>query len=327
MYTIQLEHPADFDGWRRAARLHLKAATRPENLTWAVCDESANTQPADLFASDAIVPEPSCTQVSTLPRVPRQFMDLAERVVCHRNRDRFALLYKVLWRRTHGEEPQLLSQPHDPDLHRLEQLGKVISRERHKTHAFVRFRQTPGLQPEHFHAWFEPEHHSLRLSAPFFVRRFANMCWSIVTPEESAHWNGEQLQFGTGGSRSSGPDTDVMETLWCTYFANIFNPTRLMTDAMQAEMPIKYWKNLPEAPLIAELTRQAGNRSTAMIDTAGTTAPRYAKRATAPAIVSDKGQPAIDASLEGLQAMRAEASACLDCPHAMHATQTVNGEG
>ena len=327
MYTIRLDHPADFDGWRQAARLHLAVATRPEELVWEVSGESADMQPVDLFASEATLPDPSAAQIAALPPVPRRLMDLAERVVCHRQRDRFALLYKVLWRRTHGKEPQLLSQPHDPDLHRLEQLGKVISRERHKTHAFVRFRQTPGIEPEHFHAWFEPEHHSLRLSAPFFVRRFANMRWSIVTPEESAHWDGEQLKFGAGGSRGGGPDTDMMEDLWRTYFANIFNPARLMTDAMQAEMPVKYWKNLPEAPLIAELTRQAGSRSTSMIETAGTSAPRYAKQASAPAIVSEDGQLATDTSLVGLQALHEQASACLDCPHAMNATQTVNGEG
>lgn len=327
MYTIRLQHQADFEGWRSAARLHLLAATRPENLIWVVNDESANMQPTDLFTSDAIAPDTSRAQVPPLPTVPRQFMDLAERVVCHRDRNRFALLYKVLWRRTHGDEPHLLLQPHDPDLHRLEQLGKVIARERHKTHAFVRFRQTSGMEPEHFHAWFEPEHHSLRLSAPFFVRRFANMRWSIVTPEESAHWDGEQLKFGIGGSRNSGPDTDMMEALWKTYFANIFNPARLMTDAMQAEMPVKYWKNLPEAPLIAELTRQAGTRSASMVDTAGTTASRFARRATAPVIVSNNGQLAIDTSLQGVQALHAQASACQDCPHAIHATQAVNGEG
>ena len=35
--------------------------------------------------------------------VPRGFMDLAESVVCHRDPARFAVLYSLLWRLTHGE--------------------------------------------------------------------------------------------------------------------------------------------------------------------------------------------------------------------------------
>ncbi len=45
-------------------------------------------------------------------------------------------------------------------------------------------------------SWFEPEHHILRLTAPFFVRRFASQVFSILTPEASAHWDGTTLRFG-----------------------------------------------------------------------------------------------------------------------------------
>jgi DNA polymerase len=38
---------------------------------------------------------------------------------------------------------------------------------------------------------------------------------------------------------------------------------------MQAEMPVKYWKNLPEAPLIQELSREASLRRDKMIETPG----------------------------------------------------------
>ena len=69
-----------------------------------------------------------------------------------------------------------------------------------------------------------------------------------------------------------------MESLWRTYFASTFNPARLRVNAMRSEMPVKYWKNLPEAPLIAALVRDAGRRTATMIETAPTAASRPATR-------------------------------------------------
>ena len=62
------------------------------------------------------------------------------------------------------------------------------------------------------------------------------------------------------------PSEDVFETYWRTYFANIFNPARLKVQAMKSEMPMKYWKNLPEAELIPQLIQSARPRMAAMIE-------------------------------------------------------------
>lgn len=281
LQKVRLARPDDFDGWRDAARQHLVTGTPPDTLVW-----ESGQGTADLFGEEldmeSALPAPSVQRPThRTPTVPRQFLELARCVVCNRAEDRFALLYRVLWRANQGE-PGLLGMPSDPDMHRLHRLAKCVSRERHKMHAFVRFRQTPGVDPEHFNAWFEPEHHTLRLSSDFFVRRFTNMHWSIITPDESVHWNGQSLQFGPGGKRDDKAAPEAMEQLWKTYFANIFNPARLKLDAMRSEMPVKYWKNLPEAPLIAELVHQAGKRSTAMLESAPSEPPRFASRATAP---------------------------------------------
>jgi DNA polymerase len=61
---------------------------------------------------------------------------------------------------------------------------------------------------------------------------------------------------------------DETEDLWRTYYANTFNPARLKIKAMQSEMPKKYWKNLPEADLIAGMIAQAEARVRQMQDTA-----------------------------------------------------------
>ena len=47
---------------------------------------------------------------------------------------------------------------------------------------------------------------------------------------------------------------------------------------MRSEMPVKYWKNLPEAPLIAELVRDAGRRTATMIEAEPTAASRRSAR-------------------------------------------------
>ena len=60
--------------------------------------------------------------------------------------------------------------------------------------------------------------------------------------------------------RADVPDEDRLEEHWRTYYASIFNPARLKVDAMQKEMPKKYWKNLPEARMIEGLIRDAGTR-------------------------------------------------------------------
>ena len=296
MRRVELAHPADASGWRDVARRLLGQGVRPESVTWTArhdtesgrggspCDDAARAAgPADGFAHDLFAGGGGEPCVGTgppvhAPRVPAAFVELAERVACNRSAQRFALLYRVLWRLQHGE-PRLLDNAADADVHTLHRWGKAVSRDRHKMHAFVRFRATPGVPEPHYSAWFEPDHRIERLAAGFFCRRFTTMRFSIVTPDLSLHWDTERLRFGAGGSREALCRDDGMEALWCEYFASIFNPARLKLDAMRAEMPVKYWKNLPEAPLIARLTRDAGPRSASMVAAEATVAPRFARAA------------------------------------------------
>uniref|UniRef100_UPI0025FB61C3 UdgX family uracil-DNA binding protein n=1 Tax=Brevundimonas sp. TaxID=1871086 RepID=UPI0025FB61C3 len=162
--------------------------------------------------------------------------------------------------------------------------------------------------------------HILERNAPFFVRRFANMRWSILTPEASAHWDGETLAIAEGASRADAPSEDAMEDLWRDYYASIFNPARLKIGAMRSEMPVKYWRNLPEARLIAPLIEDAQRRSDQMV-AAGTTAPN-ARPQRLP-----RGADIAAPQAGTLEALRAEAMDCRACPLWAPATQTVFGEG
>jgi uracil-DNA glycosylase len=133
--------------------------------------------------------------------------------------------------------------------------------------AFVRFREvrTPEDPEPAYVAWFEPAHAVLEATAPFFVRRFRAMRWSILTPDRCAHWDRRTLRFTPGTDRSAAPDDDRLEALWRTYYAHIFNPARLNRRAMRAEMPARYWANLPEAALIEGLAREAPRRVAEML--------------------------------------------------------------
>jgi probable DNA metabolism protein len=201
--------------------------------------------------------------------------DLIGLVVCHRDPERYALLYTLIWRLRHNE-PALFQVHSDPLVHRLHMRAKAIRRDLHKMHAFLRFRPVADAvadavgdqaADERFVAWFEPDHFILEATADFFVDRFRSMAWSILTPLGSLHWDRARLTLGPPGARGDAPAADALEAGWCGYYASIFNPARVNPTAMRAEMAKKYWRNLPEAAAIPALIRAAPARTQAMIET------------------------------------------------------------
>ena len=119
-----------------------------------------------------------------------------------------------------------------------------------------------------------------------------------------------------GVDKASAPSEDRLEETWLSYYASIFNPARLKIKAMQAEMPKKYWKNLPEAKLIAPLIAKSGQSTTAMIADAATDAKPTPQR-------REPAMPKIQIAPSGsLEALRDEAAECRACPLWEDATQT-----
>jgi DNA polymerase len=234
-----------YEAFRERARALLAAGTPPEDAHW-----SAENSP--LFAArEATGP---------VTRIPRALGELLQTVACHASPEGWALMYRVLWRATAGGEHDLLDDAADPDVHRLRRMEKAVSKEVHKMHAFVRFRETQDGEGHPLYvAWFEPEHDVLRLASPFFVRRFASMRWLIVTPALAARWDGERLEFADGPHQRPALE-DPTESLWRTYYASTFNPARVNEKLMARDMPGRYWKNLPEAADIATLAQGAGQQ-------------------------------------------------------------------
>ncbi len=301
MPTVRLDAPDDFDGWRIAVRGLVARGVAPEAVTWSVAGEAG-----DLFAAAPAPPAAASPAFS----VPRDFIDMAKRVICNADPERFALLHTALAELRN--RPKLLDDSADRLVNRLYMLDKGVRRDVHKMRAFVRFRDVPDPDGERYAAWFEPEHHIVRLNSGFFARRFPNMRWSILTPELCVHWDGT-LTYTPGATKADGPDGDPFEATWKTYYASIFNPARLKIGAMTKEMPKKYWKNLPEAALIPELIAGAANRTRSMIVAGGG---------------SSEQADVSDATADGgLDALRNAAKGCQRCPLYAPATQTVFGEG
>jgi DNA polymerase len=307
---IALSGPDDVAGWRRAARSLLAQGVRPDQVAWS--DGSGSD---DLFAEEqaAAPPEEPKSPVT----IPRAFVELAEKALLHADPARFDLCYRLLFRL--AADRRLMQDAADPDLSRLRDLAKAVRRDQHKMTAFVRFREIACDDRPSFVAWFEPEHHIVEATAPFFVRRFAAMRWSILTPERSAHWDGETLAFSGGARRADAPAEDAMEDVWRTYYASIFNPARLKVAAMRSEMPVKYWRNLPEASLIRPLIASAARTAAAMVEAEPSVAKKGQRAMTRP-------QPQA-AAPETLDALHEEVDACRNCPLWAPATQAVFGEG
>lgn len=255
MHSVLLAHEEDFEGWRDDARRLAAAGVPADAIEWR------SGGAADLFGGGTLPAAP----VGRAIAVPKRFLDLARQAICHSDPERFALLYTLLLR-LRGQ-PKAIDDEADPLLRRLSLMAKDVRHDMHKMHAFVRFREVAaeGAEPR-FVAWFEPDHHIVRANAGFFVRRFANMAWSILTPELSIHWDRATLTESPGAVRADSPGGDPVEEVWKTYYASIFNPARVKTKAMLKEMPKKYWKNMPETGLVAPLLAGARARVEAMLE-------------------------------------------------------------
>jgi probable DNA metabolism protein len=299
MRIVTLTDEEDFDGWRVAARALALEGVSAEEVMWSVGGSAAlpfgEAAPAHGGEGPAFA-------------VPRGFVDLAGAVIRHRDPERFALLYALLLRLR--DRRSALEDQADPFVRRAEAMAKAVRRDIHKMRAFLRFREVKEEDGgARFVAWFEPEFHIVRANAGFFLRRFAAMRWSILTPEISIHWDGARLEEGPGAVCTDAPGDDPVEAIWKTYYAATFNPARLKVGAMLKEMPKKYWKNMPETALVESLVAGAQAREAEMVE---------------------RSRSALEAgsNLAGAwTALREEAKGCTRCPLFRDATQTVFGEG
>ncbi|MEQ1817669.1 MAG: UdgX family uracil-DNA binding protein [Terricaulis sp.] len=320
MISANLPRIPTFDDWRDAARNMLAVLAKPEEVVWRTEGDT------DLFMS---APTPNLRPVTPI-YVPRAFIDIAGKAALHSDPQRFALLYRVLWRLQQNRA--LLEDAADRDVVHLNALAKAVRRDEHKMHAFVRFKEIAGADGPRYVAWFEPQHHIVHETADFFVRRFTGMNWSIITPKASAHWDGETLSFGPGGKRSDVPADDARDDDWRTYYESMFNPARLKVAAMKREMPKHYWRNMPETELIPDLIKSASTRTVDMVVATPTTPRKRAGAAhakIAPEDLPTRLEPIAEraAAPASLDDLKRALQSCRACQLWRDATQAVPGEG
>ena len=295
------------DGWLTAAMEQLGDRRAPSDLLWTENTADQAALPG-LFAEGPAeaVTENRPARSARAASVPGEFRKLLRTVACHRDRSQWGLLYSVLWRLT-TTQPRLLAIEVDGEVIRLLAMQRQVQRDVYHMKAYVRFRKVTDGPDEHYIAWHQPDHPVLPLAAPFFVERFAALRWSILTPDASAHWDGETVSFGPGMTQREAPTDDALETAWRTYYAATFNPARINPTAMRAQLPGRFWKGLPESRLIAPLTQGV--------------------RASVGHVMDTRQHMAALPLAASLPELAQAAATCTGCDLHLAATQTVFGRG
>jgi DNA polymerase len=313
MLGVSLSSETDLEGWREAARRLRLSRVPPDQVVWRVGEARG------LFLDEEAEP-PVAAPAFT---VPRAFFELADDVLLHSSERRFDLMYRLLWR-LQGQ-PRLIEIASDPEVSEALRMQKSVRQAIHKAHAFVRFRKVEGEAEETYVAWFEPPHHITLRAADWFVRRMANLRFSILTPEVCVHWDGRALSTTSGVAKDQAPAEDALEDHWRTYYASVFNPARLNSRLMAQHMARSYWRNLPEAAVIPELVACAATRTEAMVAQLPTEPSRRAER-----IAARRSRDApFDSGVapESLAEIAAAVQLCRRCDLWRDATQGVAGEG
>jgi DNA polymerase len=246
-----------FDEWREAARELIVRRVAPESVEWA-----SNEADGDLFsqaAADAApVPPGDPGAAASSLRLPRELIAMLASAACFTAADRWAFLYKVVWRWQLGERAVISAA--DPDGARLHAMVKAVHREEHDMHAYIRFRERKQEDgAPRFVAWFEPTHEVLPQVAQHFAGRMGSASWMIATPAATVLWDGAQLHQAPALMRSAADIEDDGEALWLTYYRSIFNPARLNADLLRSHIPSRFWKNLPEGAIVPAMISAAAN--------------------------------------------------------------------
>jgi DNA polymerase len=175
----------------------------------------------------------------------------------------------------------------DPDAMAARALALAVRAEAHRMRTHLRFlaiAEPPGTR---YVGWYAPAHYVLEANAQLLGRRFADLRWSILTPDQSAHWDGSALGFGPGIAPPA--DDAALRDAWQRDGAGWLAAARPGTAIPQAEA-LDEVPRPPDVPPIG------------------------------PVVLPAAADPAL------AEAAR-EAAGCRRCPLWEPATQAVSGEG
>ncbi len=147
----------------------------------------------------------------------------------------------------------VLQNYRDDTILQLHQIKKMIGREVHRMHAFVRFQETKdGMLV----ALINPDFNVLPLSGKHFVKRYPALHWLIYDTKRHYGWHYDQHQsnFITLSEKQheylskdllTNSETDY-QALWQTYFKKTDIPERRNMKLHMQHVPKRYWKFLVE---------------------------------------------------------------------------------
>jgi len=250
-----------YASWRRYALQALAAGWPPESVLWT--DGSVSTvgtsEQLGLVYAASSSPEGSVKACAVDVRVSKALSGLLNDAALFRSADRWSRLYRVLWRWWKGDRE--VASAADEDGARLHLMAKAVRRAKHDFIAYVRFQHCGVSDGPEYLAWYEPNHDVLEWGAEHFAQRMGSTTWCIATPHGAALWDGCELRFTQArldvDAIRATMAADQIEPLWKIYYQSIFNPARLNEAALYQNMPVRFWKNLPEGPLIPEMIARA----------------------------------------------------------------------
>ena len=201
MYRVVLQHQADWEGWRDAARALALAGVAAEEILWTVGEGTATSLP----------------EVTGRFGVPRALVEMARTAIAARDPERFGLLYRLILNAREGE-----AIADDPDFARARHLALATRRETHRMQCLVRFRPVAAPGGLCHVGWFEPAHYVLDTVARAYAADYPHLLFSILTPGGSAHWAGAAMCRGAGLAAADVPDDAGLEAAWHARFGDLF---------------------------------------------------------------------------------------------------------
>jgi DNA polymerase len=238
----------------------LAAAVRPMKPASSEISTSVDTA----AGRNGITTVPASVSTLTAPAIPRDLLAQLWAASCFRAPDRWALLYRVLWRWTHGERN--VTDLADSDGAQLDLRVQSVEHDTSNLLSLTRFRRRdPSMGWPEFVGWYEPQHDLLERAAMRFAEPMGNSTWMLATPHGAVFWNGMLLRIDRAPTEQNEQPTQALprdamigeattseptEALWLAYYASVVN-------ARPTPMPLSYWCTPPAGPpLPAQLARE-----------------------------------------------------------------------
>lgn len=168
------------------------------------------------------------------------------------------LIYQIIQAIIRTGDESILTNFADPAILQAAQIEKMINREVHRMHAFVRFQKSQdGL----FYAAVNPDFNVLPLIGDHFERRYADQSWLILDAKRHYGLYYDQVTMSfvsmddpvfavTESLLQSNEFQDEKEleyqTLWKNYFQAVNINQRNNAKLHLRHMPRRYWKYLTE---------------------------------------------------------------------------------